>query len=91
MPAGERKVVTALLTAIKGSMELIEDLGPARTRLQRAVGRGLTKFVGSEAKLEALKRARGGAGRDGWLGERRRTKAFNGGTVLDRVMKPWER
>jgi class 3 adenylate cyclase/tetratricopeptide (TPR) repeat protein len=32
-------------------------LGPLRTRLQRAVGRGLTAFVGREAEMKALKRA----------------------------------
>ena len=32
-------------------------LGPLRTRLQRAAGRGLTKFVGRERELEALSRA----------------------------------
>ena len=44
-------------------MELIEDLyevtglGPLRTRLQRAVGRGLTKFVGRQREVEAPKQA----------------------------------
>jgi len=33
----------------------VTGLGPLRTRLQRAVGRGLTKFVGRQAELEALK------------------------------------
>jgi predicted ATPase len=32
-------------------------LGPLRTRLQRAAGRGLTKFVGREREMEALKHA----------------------------------
>ncbi len=32
-------------------------IGPLRTRLQRAVGRGLTKFVGREREMEALKHA----------------------------------
>src|ERR1700731_2425171 len=35
----------------------ITGLGPLRTRLQRAVGRGLTKFVGREREMEALKHA----------------------------------
>ncbi|MGC2275177.1 MAG: AAA family ATPase, partial [Candidatus Binatus sp.] len=32
-------------------------LGPLRTRLQRSAGRGLSKFVGREREMEALKRA----------------------------------
>jgi predicted ATPase len=32
-------------------------LGPLRTRLQRAAARGLTKFVGREREMEALKYA----------------------------------
>ena len=32
-------------------------IGPLRTRLQRAAGRGLTKFVGREHEMEALKHA----------------------------------
>ena len=32
-------------------------LGPLRTRLQRSAGRGLTKFVGREREMEALKHA----------------------------------
>ena len=32
-------------------------LGPLRTRLQRSAGRGLTKFVGRERQMEALKHA----------------------------------
>jgi class 3 adenylate cyclase/tetratricopeptide (TPR) repeat protein len=35
----------------------VTGLGPLRTRLQRAAGRGLTKFVGRQAELEAMKRA----------------------------------
>ena len=35
----------------------VTGLGPLRTRLQRAVGRGLTKFVGRAREMEALKRA----------------------------------
>src|SRR6202043_1829365 len=32
-------------------------LGPLRTRLQRSAGRGLTKFVGREREMEALRHA----------------------------------
>jgi class 3 adenylate cyclase/tetratricopeptide (TPR) repeat protein len=35
----------------------IIGLGPLRTRLQRSAGRGLTKFVGRERELEAMKAA----------------------------------
>ncbi|MGO9059463.1 MAG: adenylate/guanylate cyclase domain-containing protein [Candidatus Binataceae bacterium] len=35
----------------------VTGLGPLRTRLQRAVGRGLTKFVGREREMEVLKHA----------------------------------
>jgi class 3 adenylate cyclase len=47
---------------IKGVSEPVEiyevvGLGPLRTRLQRAVGRGLTKFVGREREMEACRRA----------------------------------
>jgi hypothetical protein len=35
----------------------VTGLGPLRTRLQRAVGRGLTKFVGREREMEAFKHA----------------------------------
>ena len=47
---------------VKGSSELVNvyevlGLGPLRTRLQRAAGRGLTKFVGREREMEALKHA----------------------------------
>ena len=49
-------------TKVKGLSEPVNvyevtGLGPLRTRLQRAVGRGLTKFVGREHEMEALKRA----------------------------------
>ncbi len=49
-------------TRIKGVSEPIEvfevtGLGPLRTRLQRAVGRGLTKFVGREREMDALRHA----------------------------------
>src|SRR5262249_12996068 len=35
----------------------VTGLGPLRTRLQRAAGRGLTRFVGREAEMKALRRA----------------------------------
>jgi tetratricopeptide (TPR) repeat protein len=49
-------------TVVKGVGEPVEvyeviGLGPLRTRLQRAVGRGLTKFVGREREMEALRHA----------------------------------
>src|SRR5260370_23191279 len=49
-------------TRVKGLSELVKvyevtGLGPLRTRLQRAVGRGLTKFVGREREMEALRHA----------------------------------
>jgi class 3 adenylate cyclase/tetratricopeptide (TPR) repeat protein len=48
-------------TKVKGVSELatvyeVTGLGPLRTRLQRAAGRGLTKFVGRKAEMEALTR-----------------------------------
>jgi hypothetical protein len=58
-------------TKIKGVSEPVNvyevpGIGPLRTRLQRAVGRGLTKFVGREREIEALKHtaelAKGGRG-----------------------------
>jgi class 3 adenylate cyclase/tetratricopeptide (TPR) repeat protein len=58
-------------TRVKGLSEPVHvyevtGLGPLRTRLQRAAGRGLTKFVGRERELEALKhgaeQAKGGRG-----------------------------
>jgi predicted ATPase len=45
---------------VKGVAEPVavnEVTGPLRTRLQRAVERGLTKFVGSQHEMETLKRA----------------------------------
>ncbi len=47
---------------LKGVSEPVEvyevtGLGPLRTRLQRSASRGLTKFVGRETEMEALKRA----------------------------------
>jgi hypothetical protein len=49
-------------TCVKGMTEPINvfevtGLGPLRTRLQRAAGRGLTKFVDREREIEALKHA----------------------------------
>src|SRR5579871_4911969 len=35
----------------------VVGLGPLRTRLQRAAGRGLTKFVGRQREIEAMKHA----------------------------------
>jgi len=44
----------------------VTGLGPLRTRLQRSAGRGLTKFVGREREMDAMKaaaeRATGGHG-----------------------------
>jgi class 3 adenylate cyclase/tetratricopeptide (TPR) repeat protein len=47
---------------IKGSSEPVNiyevlGLGPLRTRLQRAVGRGLSKFVGRQREMDAMKHA----------------------------------
>jgi class 3 adenylate cyclase len=47
-------------TRVRGVSEAVNvyevtGLGPLRTRLQRAVGRGLTKFVGREREMDALK------------------------------------
>jgi class 3 adenylate cyclase/predicted ATPase len=49
-------------TRIKGVTEPVEvfevtGLGPLRTRLQQAAGRGLTKFVGRDREIEALRHA----------------------------------
>jgi class 3 adenylate cyclase/predicted ATPase len=49
-------------TRVKGVSEPVDvyevtGLGPLRTRLQRSAGRGLTKFVGREREMEALKHA----------------------------------
>jgi class 3 adenylate cyclase/tetratricopeptide (TPR) repeat protein len=49
-------------TRIKGVSEPVElfevtGLGPLRTRLQRAAGRGLTRFVGRQREMDALKHA----------------------------------
>ena len=56
-------------TRIKGVTEHVNvyevtGLGPLRTRLQRSAGRGLTRFVGREREMEALKHA-GGLARQG--------------------------
>ena len=49
-------------TVVKGVSEPVEvfevtGMGPLRTRLQRAAGRGLTRFVGRNAELEQMRRA----------------------------------
>src|SRR5215471_1166038 len=49
-------------TRVRGVSELVNvyevtELGPLRTKLQRAVGRGLTKFVGRQREMETLRRA----------------------------------
>ena len=49
-------------TKVKGVSERVNvyevtGLGPLRTRLQRAAGRGLTKFVGREREMAALRHA----------------------------------
>jgi class 3 adenylate cyclase/tetratricopeptide (TPR) repeat protein len=49
-------------TRVKGLSEPVNvyevtGIGPLRTRLQRAAGRGLTKFVGREREMEAMKHA----------------------------------
>jgi len=58
-------------TKMKGVSEHVNvhevtGLGPLRTRLQRSLGRGLSKFVGRHSEMEAIKRAlelaRGGRG-----------------------------
>ena len=51
-------------TRVKGVSEPVNvyevtGLGPLRTRLQRSAGRGLTRFVGREREIEALKHAAG--------------------------------
>jgi class 3 adenylate cyclase/tetratricopeptide (TPR) repeat protein len=52
---------------VKGLAEAVEvyevtGVGPARTRLETAVRRGLTRFVGRDAELEQLRRAQQLAG-----------------------------
>jgi class 3 adenylate cyclase/tetratricopeptide (TPR) repeat protein len=49
-------------TKVKGVSEPVNvyevtGLGPLRTRLQHAIGRGLTKFVGREREIEAIRHA----------------------------------
>ncbi len=49
-------------TKVKGVSEPVNvyevtGLGPLRTRLQRSAGRGLTKFVGREREMDAMKAA----------------------------------
>ena len=49
-------------TRVKGVTEPVNvyevtGLGPLRTRLQRSAGRGLTKFVGREREMEAMRNA----------------------------------
>ena len=39
------------------NVDEVIGLGPLRTRLQRSAGRGLTRFVGREHEMEALKHA----------------------------------
>ena len=51
---------------VKGLSEPVEvyevtGAGPARTRLQAAAGRGLTRFVGRDAEVEQLRRVLGQA------------------------------
>jgi len=47
------------LKGVTGEAEVYEvtGLGPLRTRLQRAAARGLTKFVGRQREMDALKHA----------------------------------
>jgi hypothetical protein len=54
-------------TKVKGVSEPVNiyevtGLGPLRTRLQRAAGSGLTKFVGREREMQVLKHAAAQAG-----------------------------
>jgi class 3 adenylate cyclase/tetratricopeptide (TPR) repeat protein len=46
----------ARIKGVSGSVDIFEvtGLGPLRTRLQRAAGRGLTKFVGRGREMEAM-------------------------------------
>jgi class 3 adenylate cyclase/tetratricopeptide (TPR) repeat protein len=49
-------------TRLRGIQDLVEvhevtGSGPLRTRLQRAAGRGLTRFVGRDREMEALRHA----------------------------------
>jgi class 3 adenylate cyclase len=47
------------VAGVSGPVAVFEvtGLGPLRTRLQRSMGRGLTKFVGRQAEMQALQRA----------------------------------
>src|SRR6266849_1063530 len=66
---GLRKLVEGYFTLkalgparIKGTSDPVNvyevtGIGPLRTRLQRAVGRGLTKFVGREREMDTLRHA----------------------------------
>ena len=62
-------------TKVKGVSEPVNvyevtGLGPLRTRLQRAAGRGFSKFVGRQAEMDAAQ-ARGGAGQSWTRADRR--------------------
>ena len=62
MVEGYFQLKTLGASRIKGVSEPVNvyeviGLGPLRTRLQRSAGRGLTKFVGREREMEALKHA----------------------------------
>ena len=53
--AGRRRRVKGVSEPV--NVYEVTGLGPLRTRLQRSAGRGLTKFVGREREMEALKHA----------------------------------
>ena len=59
-----RPLGTVPVKGLADAVEVFEvtGAGPARTRLQAATGRGLTRFVGRDAGLEQLRRARQLAG-----------------------------
>ena len=54
-----RSLGTSRVKGISDAVNIYEviGLGALRTRLQRAAGRGLTRFVGREAEMKALKHA----------------------------------
>jgi class 3 adenylate cyclase/tetratricopeptide (TPR) repeat protein len=54
-----RPLGTSRVKGISDPVNIYEviGLGPLRTRLQRAAGRGLTAFVGRESEMKALRRA----------------------------------
>jgi class 3 adenylate cyclase/tetratricopeptide (TPR) repeat protein len=54
-----RPLGPARIRGVNEPVEIFEvtGLGPLRTRLQRSVGRGLTKFVGREAEMAQMRRA----------------------------------